>query len=55
MTTKKEILKVGTVTSVFKDKMSLEKKTVEILVYLIFFLLADGRIRFLTNNYESGS
>jgi hypothetical protein len=30
-------------------------KRVEIMVYLFFFLLADGRIRILTNNYGSGS
>ncbi len=49
------VLTVGTLTSVFKDNMSLRShKTVEIMDYLIF-LLVDGRIRMQirmrTNNY----
>jgi hypothetical protein len=52
-------LTVGTLTSVFKDNMSLSRhKTVEIMVYLNFFasLPVDGRIRISKNNYMgSGS
>ncbi len=45
----------GTLTSVSKKKSERSHKTVEIKVFLTFFLLDFGRIHIRTNYYRSGS